>query len=114
MPEQGYSQYLRSVDFIQRFVFPGGCLPSLGSILASVARTTEFRLVHSQDFSPHYAETLRHWRDAFNRQLDAVRTLGYSEELIRLWNYYLCYCEAAFEERAVGVILIQFDMPGKR
>lgn len=111
MPERGYGQYLKSVDFIQRYVFPGGCLPSLGAILASIGRATDLRFVHAEDFAPHYAETLRRWRQAFHMRLDDVRRLGYSEEFIRLWNYYLCYCEAAFEERHVGVQQIQFDKP---
>ena len=111
MPERGYQQYLNSVDFIQRYVFPGGCLPSLGAILASIGRATDLRFVHAEDFAPHYAETLRRWRQAFHMRLDDVRRLGYSEEFIRLWNYYLCYCEAAFEERHVGVLQIQFDKP---
>jgi cyclopropane-fatty-acyl-phospholipid synthase len=111
MPERGYGQYLKSVDFIQRYVFPGGCLPSLGAILASIGRATDLRFVHAEDFAPHYAETLRRWRKAFHMRLDDVRRLGYSEEFIRLWNYYLCYCEAAFEERHVGVLQIQFDKP---
>lgn len=111
MPERGYEAYLKSVDFIQRYVFPGGCLPSLGAILASIGRTTDLRFVHAEDFAPHYAETLRRWRHAFLMRLDEVRRLGYSAELIRLWNYYLCYCEAAFEERYVGVLQIQFEKP---
>lgn len=111
MPERGYAQYLRRVDFIRRFVFPGGCLPSLGAILESAGRTTDLRFVHAEDFAPHYAETLRRWRSAFMARLDDVRRLGYSEEFIRLWKYYLCYCEAVFEERRVGVLQIQFDKP---
>ncbi|HET6424973.1 MAG TPA: cyclopropane-fatty-acyl-phospholipid synthase family protein [Planctomycetaceae bacterium] len=111
MPEQQYTDYLKSVDFIQRYVFPGGCLPTVGSMLASAGRATDLRLVHVEDFAPHYAETLRRWRRSFQDQLGKVRELGYPEMLIRLWNYYLCYCEAAFEERSVGVVQIQFDKP---
>lgn len=111
MPEGGYDRYLRSVDFIQRYVFPGGCLPSLGAILESVGRATDMRFVHAEDFAPHYAETLRHWRRAFHARLDDVRQLGYSEQFIRLWTYYLCYCEAVFAERYVGILQIQFDKP---
>jgi cyclopropane-fatty-acyl-phospholipid synthase len=114
MPERGYSQYLRSVDFIQRYVFPGGCLPSLAAMLEAAGRTTDLRFVHAEDFAPHYAETLRQWRRAFHARLDDVRRLGYPDEFIRLWNYYLCYCEAAFEERYVGVLQIQLDQPGCR
>jgi cyclopropane-fatty-acyl-phospholipid synthase len=111
MPERGYDQYVRSVDFIQRYVFPGGCLPSVGAMLESAARTSDLRVVHLEDFAPHYAETLRRWRAAFQARLDDVRALGYDERFIRLWNYYLCYCEAAFDERAIGVVQMQFDKP---
>ena len=111
MPENRYPQYLKSVDFIQRYVFPGGCLPSIGAMLESAGRVTDLRLVHLEDFSPHYAETIRRWRKAFHERLDGVRELGYAEYFIRLWNYYLCYCEAVFEERHVGVVQVQFDKP---
>ena len=111
MPEQRFSQYLRSVDFIQRYIFPGGCLPSIASILNSAGRVSDLRLVHSEDFAPHYAETLRRWRNAFELQQANILQLGYSPQFIRLWRYYLCYCEAVFEERQVGVVQIQFDKP---
>ena len=111
MPDNRYPQYLRSVDFIQRYIFPGGCLPSLGAILDSVGRKTDLRFVHAEDFAPHYAETLRRWRKSFFERLDDVRAQGYTEEFIRLWTYYFCYCEAAFNERSVGVLQIQFDKP---
>ena len=89
-------------------------LPSLAAILESVGRTTDLRFVHAEDFGPHYAETLRRWRRAFFERIDEVRALGYSEEFIRLWDYYLCYCEAAFEERYIGLLQIQFDKPMRR
>ena len=111
IPERRYDEYLKSVDFIQRYVFPGGCLPAMGAMLASAGRTTDLRLVHVEDFAPHYAETLRRWRKAFWNRIDDVRKLGYSERFIRLWHYYLCYCEAVFEERHVGVLQIQWDKP---
>lgn len=111
MPERDHDDYLRSVDFIQRFVFPGGCLPSLGSMLHSVAKVTDLRLIHVEDLSPHYAETLRRWRQGFRAKADQIRALGYKEELIRLWDYYLCYCEAAFMENCVQVLQIQWEKP---
>ena len=114
MPDRGYQRYLRSVDFIQRYVFPGGCLPSLGAVLASVARKTDMRLAEVLDFAPHYSRTLRAWRDAFTRELPAVRQLGYSEEFIRMWSYYLCYCEAAFEESCIGLLQMVFVKPQYR
>jgi len=111
MPERRHGRYLRSVDFIRRYIFPGGCLPSLGSILDSVGRTTDLRFVHAEDIAPHYAETARRWRRAFEQRSDEIRSLGYSSEFLRLWKYYLCYCEAVFEERHVGILQIQFDKP---
>ncbi len=111
MPEHAHDRYLKSVDFLQRYVFPGGCLPSLASLLNAAGQTNDLRFVHAEDMAPHYAETLRRWRTAFQSNLEAVRKLGYSEKFIRLWNYYLCYCEAAFEERYIGVVQVQFDKP---
>ena len=111
MPERHHDRYLNSVDFLQRYIFPGGCLPSLASILESVGRSSDLRFVHAEDMAPHYAETLRRWRASFLDSLDSIRGLGYSEELLRMWNFYLCYCEAAFEERYIGVLQIQFDKP---
>jgi len=111
LPENGYDRYLRSVDFIQRYVFPGGCLPTVAAMLDSAGRTTRFRLAHVEEFGLHYAETIRHWSRAFEDRLPEVRRLGYTEDLIRLWRYYLAYCEAAFKDRHVGVVQLQFDQP---
>lgn len=111
LPERHHLPYLKSVDFIQRYIFPGGCLPSVASMLDAAGRVSDLRLVHVEDFADHYAETLRRWRIGFNQQLESVRELGYSESFIRLWNYYLSYCEAAFAERVVGVVQMQFDKP---
>ena len=93
IPDQRYDRYRRSVDFIQRYIFPGGCLPSVGAICHSVGRTTDFRLFHLEDITPHYAETLALWRQRFRANLDQVRGLGFSEEFLRTWEFYFCYCE---------------------
>jgi cyclopropane-fatty-acyl-phospholipid synthase len=114
MPDQRYDDYLRSADFIQTYIFPGGCLPSLSSMLNSAARASDLRLVHVEDFGLHYAETLRRWRRAFTAQIEDVRRLGYPDAFLRLWEYYLCYCEAAFDERYTSVVQLQFDKPGCR
>ena len=111
MPDRRYSRYLRSVDFIQRYVFPGGCLPSMSAMLESTARATDLRFVHAEDFGTHYAQTLREWRQRFHARQDEVKELGYSDRFIRMWNYYLSYCEASFDERYTGVVQIQFDKP---
>ena len=114
MNEQRYLEYLRSADFIQRYVFPGGCLPSVLAMGQSVAKTTDMRVLHLADFASHYARTLSAWRTRFHSALDRVRELGYSERFIRLWEYYLCYCEAAFSERYVGVVQMLLAKPASR
>lgn len=111
MNEQRYAAYLRNVDFIQRYVFPGGCLPSVLALGQAIARATDMRVLDLEDFALHYARTLRCWRDRFVAALDQVRDLGYSERFIRLWDYYLCYCEAAFEERYTGLVQMLLAKP---
>jgi len=102
IPDQRYADYIRSVDFIQRYVFPGGCLPSVGAIFDSIRRGTDLRMLHFEELAPHYAQTLSHWRTRFFDRIAKVKRQGYSERFIRLWEYYLCYSEAAFRERVVG------------
>ena len=90
------------MDFIQRYIFPGSCIPSVTAISASLARVTDLRLTHMEDIGPHYATTLRQWHDNFNAKLEQVRALGYPETFIRMWQFYLGYCEAGFIERVIG------------
>lgn len=104
MNDRHYRRYLRSVDFIQRYVFPGSCCPSLGALVGSVGRATGMRVTHVEQIGPHYAETLRRWRSNFRAHALEVRALGYSDAFMRLWHYYLCYCEAGFEERYIGAV----------
>lgn len=100
--DQRYEKALRSVDFIQRYIFPGGFLPSIAVLAGSVARTTDLNIVHLEDIGLHYARTLQDWRQRFFANLAQVRLLGYDETFIRMWDYYLCYCEGGFRERAIG------------
>jgi cyclopropane-fatty-acyl-phospholipid synthase len=104
IPDQRFDQYRRSIDFIQRYIFPGGALPSLGSIARAVATTERLQLLQWEDFSPHYAETLSQWRMAFWREIEAVRRLGLDDRFVRMWDYYLAYCEAGFRERMTGLV----------
>jgi cyclopropane-fatty-acyl-phospholipid synthase len=113
MPDDRYERYLRTPDFIQRFVFPGSCCPSHGAIASAVAQS-DLRLAHAEDLTPHYAETLARWRAAFNENLDRVRALGYPPRFERLWNYYLAYCEAGFAERAIGLSQLVYHKPGRQ
>ncbi len=100
--DRHYEKAKRSVDFIKRFVFPGSCIPSIGSIACGAARHTDLTLAQVDDITPHYARTLREWRARLSARQDAVARLGYPEEFLRLWDYYLCYCEAGFLERSIG------------
>lgn len=112
--EQRYAAASRSVDFIQRYIFPGGCLPSVSVISDAVTRMTNMRMLHLEDIGPHYATTLKHWRERFMNRLDAVRSLGYPDEFIRMWEYYLCYCEGGFRERTIGTAQVLLGKPLNR
>ncbi|MFL1485265.1 class I SAM-dependent methyltransferase [Marinobacter sp. LN3S78] len=103
MPEQRYRRALRNVDFIQRYIFPGSFIPSFGAILDAMRRETDLVMTHAEDFGFHYARTLRDWRDRFLSQTEALDGLGYDEAFRRLWQFYFAYCEAGFDERAIGV-----------
>ena len=97
-----YERAKRNVDFIQRFIFPGSCIPSVAAMMDSVARATDLHLFHLEDIGPHYATTLRHWRERFTANSEKIRKLGFSGEFMRMWEFYLCYCEGGFAERAIG------------
>ena len=97
-----YEAARRSVDFIQRHIFPGSCIPSIAVMSESIARVTDLELVHLEDIGLHYATTLSHWRENLFANIERVRALGYPEEFIRMWEFYFCYCEAGFAERAIG------------
>ncbi len=102
--DQRYEKAKKTVDFIKRYVFPGGFLPSLTAMTSAMTRVTHLRTIAVEDIGPHYALTLRHWRERFFAQLAEVRRQGFSDEFIRLWEFYLCYCEGAFAERAIGTV----------
>jgi cyclopropane-fatty-acyl-phospholipid synthase len=112
--DQAYEAQLRSPDFIKRYIFPGSFLPSISAITKSVARATDMRLQDLEDITQHYPPTLRAWRERFLENVDAVRALGYPESFIRLWEYYLCYCEGGFLERYIGDVQMIFTKPGWR
>lgn len=111
MRDQHYDDYRKSIDFIQRYIFPGSALPSTGIITDTVARNTDMRLLDLQDIGLDYARTLHCWRQNFMEKLDQVRELGYPEAFIRMWEYYLCYCEAAFLERAISDVQLLLAKP---
>ena len=103
-PDSRYAALLKDVDWIQKHIFPGSLLLSLNRVNEVVTRTGGMLLHDLKDLGLCYAETLKHWRLSFNAQLDAVRKLGFDDRFIRKWNYYLCYCEAAFAMRNISVV----------
>jgi cyclopropane-fatty-acyl-phospholipid synthase len=109
--DQRYERARRSTDFIQRYVFPGSCLTSVTNMSAVLTAETDMRIVHLEDIGPHYATTLAHWRARFNARLPEIRSQGYPEEFLRMWEFYFCYCEAGFVERAVGDVQMLLVKP---
>jgi cyclopropane-fatty-acyl-phospholipid synthase len=103
-PDARYDQFRHGVDFIQKHIFPGSLLLSLNRLNDLLARAGGFVLHEMDDFGPDYARTLRVWRDSFAAKLDQVRALGFDDRFVRKWNYYLCYCEAAFALRNISVV----------
>lgn len=111
MPEHRYDSYRNSVDFIQKYIFPGGHLPSISEIERVIARKTRLQMISQEDFAQSYALTLREWRRRFLTQLDQVSDLGFDKRFVRMWDYYLAYCEAAFLEKVVGVSHLMWHKP---
>ena len=109
--EQRYEQAKRGVDFIQRYIFPGGALPCVQKMLEIVGRDTDMNLLHMEDFGLHYAKTLRLWHENFRRAHGRLSELGYDDYFLRLWEFYLCYCEGGFLERTIGTAQLLLAKP---
>ncbi len=112
--DQRYDEYKTGVDFIKRYIFPGGCLTSVTDMSRTMTRHTDMRIIHLEDIGPHYAMTLRHWHDRFFAHIHEVRELGYSDAFVRMWQFYLNYCESAFIERAIGNVQLLIMRPAAR
>lgn len=112
--DQYYDQAIRSVDFIQRFIFPGGFIPSVNAIAKSIRRATDMRLFNHEDIGPHYATTLEHWRQRFFENIEQIKALGYSDQFVRMWEFYLCYSEGGFLESVLGDAHMVFIKPQNR
>ena len=112
--DQRFEAAKREMDFIKRYIFPGGFLPSHRAILDGLARRTSMNVMALDEIGTHYARTLREWRHRFEANLERVRKLGYDERFIRMWRYYLCYCEGGFLERSIGTCHLLLAKPGAR
>jgi cyclopropane-fatty-acyl-phospholipid synthase len=109
-----YAQALSSVDFIKRHVFPGSFIPSISALLASKTRSSDLTLTQLEDFGHSYALTLKAWRERFMAHLPQVRAQGFEGRFIRMWEFYLAYCEGGFRERSIGVAHLLLAKPGNR
>jgi cyclopropane-fatty-acyl-phospholipid synthase len=109
--DQEFDRHKREVDFIKRYIFPGSCIPSVTAIARAITRKTDLRIFHLEDITAHYAKTLRRWREKFFENMEEVRRMGYSEAFIRMWEYYLSYCEAGFSERYLGDVQMLIVKP---
>ncbi|ASU32232.1 SAM-dependent methyltransferase [Mucilaginibacter xinganensis] len=110
-PDSRFESLRKGVDWIQKHIFPGSLLPSVGAINKSINRTGDLTLVDLKDIGLDYAKTLKLWYEAFNANLGKVKALGFDETFIRKWNYYLCYCEAAFAMRNINVMHLVYARP---
>ena len=109
-----YTQALTSVDFIKRHVFPGSFIPSINALLGAKTRSSDLALTQLEDFGHSYALTLKAWRERFMAHLSQVRAQGFDERFIRMWEFYLAYCEGGFRERSIGVAHLMLAKPGSR
>lgn len=109
-----YDHALRSVDFIKRHVFPGSFIPSVAAMVSAKSRASDLALVQMEDFGLSYARTLQAWRQRFLACLPQVRAQGFDERFIRMWEFYLAYCEGGFRERSIGVAQLLMARPGHR
>ncbi|MCY4043924.1 MAG: cyclopropane-fatty-acyl-phospholipid synthase [Cellvibrionales bacterium] len=99
--DQRYDDAKKEIDFIQRYIFPGGCLPSISVISNALAKYTDMQLIDLHDISSAYAKTLAEWRVRFYQNKSSIFALGFDEIFYRMWEYYLCYCEGGFREHVI-------------
>lgn len=112
--DQRYEEAKNSVDFIKRYIFPGSFIPCITAIQNSFTRSSDMKMIHMEDITPHYARTLAAWRERFLKNQDAIKALGYDDTFIRLWDFYFAYCEGGFAERVIGDVQVIFAKPMNR
>ena len=114
IPDQRFDYAHKNTDFIQRYIFPGGCLPSNTVIAQHIQKNTDMQIVGLEDITKDYARTIADWRTAFFKKLDSVKAQGFDDIFIRMWDFYLCYCEGGFAERSIGTVQYVFAKPNAR
>ncbi|MGB1125517.1 MAG: class I SAM-dependent methyltransferase [Phycisphaeraceae bacterium] len=112
IPDERYDAARKCVDFIKKYVFPGSCIPSIGILREAMANTSDLKLTHLEEFGTHYATTLNHWAANLHANRERVMARGYPKELLRLWDFYLAYCEGGFIERNIGLAQIEVRRAG--
>ncbi|THU64133.1 hypothetical protein C4D60_Mb01t23270 [Musa balbisiana] len=112
IPDERYDEYRRSSDFIKEYIFPGGCLPSLGRITTAMATSSRFCIEHLENIGIHYYQTLRYWRNNIFSNKEKILALGFDEKFFRTWEYYFMYCAAGFKSCTLGNYQIVFSRPG--
>ncbi|MDB4835020.1 cyclopropane-fatty-acyl-phospholipid synthase family protein [Cyclobacteriaceae bacterium] len=113
-PDSRYKELKSNVDWIQKHIFPGSLLPSIAILNKNVNATGDLHLVGLEEMGLHYAKTLNQWSQNFNKKINEVKSLGFNDEFIRKWNYYLSYCEAAFEMRNINVVQMVYSKPNNQ
>ena len=112
--DQHFERARRSVDFIQRHIFPGSCIPSVTALCSAATNASDLRLACLDDIGPHYVKTLATWREALAERWGEARAMGYSNEFLRQWEFYFAYCEGGFSERHISNVQMLFERPGAR
>jgi cyclopropane-fatty-acyl-phospholipid synthase len=112
--DQRFEYARKNTDFIQQYIFPGGCLPSNTIVAQHIMQDTDMQIVGLEDITKDYARTLADWRKAFIANIDTVKSQGFDEVFIRMWDFYLCYCEGAFSERVISTVQYMFAKPNAR
>jgi cyclopropane-fatty-acyl-phospholipid synthase len=114
IPESRFDEYAKSADFVNTIIFPGGALPSLAVLTDAMYRNSSLTVHRVENFAAHYAATLSAWYDNFNAVLPRVRSLGFDDAFIRMWNYYLKYCEGGFATSGLGLLVLVFTRPSNQ
>lgn len=109
--DQRYERAKNNVDFIQRYIFPGSCIPSVQALQNAMCKSSDMRLIHLEDITGHYARTLHQWRKTFNARQDEIAAQGYDETFRRMWDFYFAYCEGGFAERIIGDVHLMYAKP---